>query len=461
MGAAFFGVALAAKDSRTFSVMRFNGKEIFNGRVDPIVNPGGTSPHEHTVFGGSGFGPDATGESLSQSKCTNAKLTGDKSNYWVPRVYFHDEANDTFEPVPVFYTNVYYFFDATDDDIKAFPRGLSILAGDTSTRTVPQTGGSANLDPKDGAINNVMWTCPRDNLDNPGWPVGSDGSTAGIQDPNNKGQGVGFPSADCNGFASPLRADIHFPSCYNPEVGLTNYKENMAWPSSKGASAGDRVNCPEGYIHVPHLFLEVYWDTTSFADRWSPSSGGEQPFVLANGDVTGYSLHADFLAAWDEDLLQNIIDNCNTAHAGMETCPGVEAFVNTEECECENAASFRTASASSISQLPGSNPLSGFKYGAAASSSSSPSNDTPVSNSSDEEDSDEVDIGEEGSDAAQPESPATLAPEPTKAAAVCVTRTKTVVETVTVYEDSVPTPAAKKQRRHMHKHAARHGARMS
>ena len=108
MGATMFGAALAAKDSRTFSVMRFNGKEIFNGRADPIVNPGATSPHEHTVFGGSAFGPDATGESLSQSKCTNAKLKGDKSAYWVPRLYFHDEAEGTFEPVPVFYTNIYY-----------------------------------------------------------------------------------------------------------------------------------------------------------------------------------------------------------------------------------------------------------------------------------------------------------------------------------------------------------------
>ncbi|CAI4217601.1 unnamed protein product [Parascedosporium putredinis] len=452
MGAAMFGAALAAKDSRTFSVMRFNGKEIFNGRADPIVNPGATSPHEHTVFGGSAFGPDATGESLSQSKCTNAKLKGDKSAYWVPRLYFHDEAEGTFEPVPVFYTNIYYFFDATDDDIKAFPKGLSILAGDASTRNVPQTGGSANLDPKDGEINNVMWTCPRSNLDSPGWVVGSDGSAAGIQDPNNKGQGVGFPSAKCDGYASPLRADIHFPSCYNPEVGLTNYKENMAWPSSKGTSGG-RVNCPEGYIHVPHLFMEVYWDTPSFSDRWTPKSDGEQPFVLSNGDVTGYSLHADFLAAWDEDLLQNIIDNCNTAHAGMETCPGVGSQVNTETCVAENSGLGASRK----------QPLSGFKYGAASAASSSSSssdnsaeNDVPVSNSSDE-DSEEVEIVEE-----QPQSPATTAaPVAVKPSPVCVTRTKTVVETVTVYEDAVPTPEAKKLRRHLHKHAARHGSHMN
>lgn len=105
-GAALLGAAYAAKDSQTFAVMRFNGPEIFNGRVDPIVNPGVESPHEHTVFGGSNFAVDSTGESLAQSSCTNSKIKGDKSAYWMPRVYFNDEGS--FEAVPVEYTNVYY-----------------------------------------------------------------------------------------------------------------------------------------------------------------------------------------------------------------------------------------------------------------------------------------------------------------------------------------------------------------
>lgn len=105
-GAALLGAAYAAKDSQTFAVMRFNGDEIFDGRVDPIVNPGVESPHVHTVFGGSNFAVDATGESMAQSSCTSAKVKGDKSAYWMPRVYFQDESG--FEPVPVLYTNVYY-----------------------------------------------------------------------------------------------------------------------------------------------------------------------------------------------------------------------------------------------------------------------------------------------------------------------------------------------------------------
>lgn len=76
--------------------------------MDPIVFPGQTSAHVHTVMGGSAFGLNSTGESLINSQCTNAMVYGDNSNYWFPSVYFHDETDDTFEPVEVFYVNVYY-----------------------------------------------------------------------------------------------------------------------------------------------------------------------------------------------------------------------------------------------------------------------------------------------------------------------------------------------------------------
>lgn len=98
--------AYALRDRQTFAVMRFNSPEIFNGRLDPIVSPGVESDHEHTVFGGSNFAADATGETLSKSRCTSAKIKSDKSAYWMPRIYFFNK--DGFDPVPVLYANVYY-----------------------------------------------------------------------------------------------------------------------------------------------------------------------------------------------------------------------------------------------------------------------------------------------------------------------------------------------------------------
>lgn len=170
------------------------------------------------------------------------------------------------------------------------------MSGNNSARTPPSTGGKSILDPAEGPIQPVQWTCPRTNYDILSYPANSDGMNGvGIADPNNKGAGAGFPDQNCDAFASPLRADIHFPSCYNPKADLRDYENNMAWPSSKGTTGG-KANCPEGWIHTPHIFYEVYWDTQAFKDEWTQGQG-KQPFILANGDRTGYSLHGDFVSS--------------------------------------------------------------------------------------------------------------------------------------------------------------------
>lgn len=63
----------------------------------------------------------------------------------------------------------------------------------------------------------------------------------------------------------------------------------MVFPSSKGT---------EGWIHVPHIFYEVYWNPALFANMRMQGKGS-QPFILANGDRTGYSLHGDFVSYHD------------------------------------------------------------------------------------------------------------------------------------------------------------------
>ncbi|KAL6869459.1 hypothetical protein ACO1O0_000785 [Amphichorda felina] len=354
--AALIGTA-AAKDDRTFAVLRFNNKALTKGRMDPIISPGQTSQHVHTVMGGSGFGKGATGDDLMNSQCSTAKIKGDNSAYWFPSLYFKDPNTGKFEDVGVDYVNVYYFFEATDDEIKAFPPGLQIVGGNAMTRTAPQSA-ETNLDPSKGEIMNVKWTCPRlgNEYNPPSWKANSDGTKSGMGDPINKGEGVGFPDVNCDGYGSPLRADIHMPSCYNPEAGLTNYKKNMAWPEDNGSG---KLNCPQGYIHLPHLFYEIYWDTPSFADRWT-GNAGQQPFVLSNGDVTGYSSHADFMAGWDEDLLQHIIDTCNAGTEGMDLCPGINGL-NEDDCTIPSEVDEKVEGV--LDALPGHLSLLGWSFG--------------------------------------------------------------------------------------------------
>ncbi|KAL6832587.1 COOH terminal WSC domain-containing protein [Trichoderma camerunense] len=357
--AAMAGIAAAAKDSRTFAVLRFTNKGLVTTRADPIVNPGVPSGHVHNVLGGSNFGFSSTGADLVKSNCSTALVKGDYSNYWYPILYFHDPKTGDFEYVDVYYTNVYYFFEATNDDIKAFPTGLQMLAGDSMSRTVPAAGGGDQLDPSKGPINNVQFTCPRTSYNPPSYPVGSDGSKAGMVDPNNQGAGVGFPDVTCDGMYSPLRMDLHFPSCYNPAAGLTNYKENMQFPTDAGDGKQD---CPPGWIHTPHIFFEVYFDTQPYQGRWTENQG-TQPFVLSNGDVTGYGAHADFMAGWDEDLLQHIIDTCDAGDSGMDQCPGLFYGLNSGDCTIAPLVNEQVTG--TLTKLPGNNPLSGFSYGAA------------------------------------------------------------------------------------------------
>jgi hypothetical protein len=286
---------IQAKESRTFAVNHFYGNgALVTGRMDPITNPGVAASHVHTIQGGSNFNLTMTDDALPSSNCTSSLVDADKSNYWTPSLYFQ-ASNGSFLSVPMFYMNVYYFFEATDDEIKPFPVGLRMLSGNKDLRTPPAGGASNVLDANAGVIQPVQWTCPRTSYNPPSYPASSDGlHGVGIQDPNNAGAGAGFPHVNCDGYASPLRADIHFPSCYNPAAGLSDYKNNMAWPSSKGTTGG-KTNCPDGWVHVPHIFYEVYWNTPLFEELWTPGMG-EQPFILSNGDRTGYSLHGDFVS---------------------------------------------------------------------------------------------------------------------------------------------------------------------
>lgn len=189
--------ARAAQNERTFAVLRFYGDgPMMQGRVDPIISPGKTSTHVHTIQGGSNFGISATGEDLMNSNCSSALIEGDNSAYWVPQLWFNDQSTGMVEPVSMYYMNVYYFFEPTDDDIKAFPVGLQMVSGNVSMRDCPNFGGLSQLDAGNSSgIQPLQWTCPRSEYSPASWSSASfsDGTKEGIQDPSNEQAGQGFP----------------------------------------------------------------------------------------------------------------------------------------------------------------------------------------------------------------------------------------------------------------------------
>lgn len=99
----------AAKDSMTFAVLHFKGNGFLTeGPMDPVVNPGATATHYHSIMGGSNFGTTIQGDELLNSDCTTTSIKNDKSNYWVPTLFFQDPKDSTFEKVDLYYMNVYY-----------------------------------------------------------------------------------------------------------------------------------------------------------------------------------------------------------------------------------------------------------------------------------------------------------------------------------------------------------------
>lgn len=127
----------------------------------------------------------------------------------------------------------------------------------------------------------------------------------------------------------------------------------MCWPEHNEENG--RMNCPEGTIHVPHLFLEAYFNVPPNAYR-----EGKQYLTLSNGDHTGYSIHADFMAGWDEVALQHIIDHCNNEHEGVHMCPGMNITMNWENCTIDSRIDENVDTPLRV--LPGDNPITGWGF---------------------------------------------------------------------------------------------------
>ena len=282
----------AGHNTRTHGVAMFWETPLITARMDPIISPGKLqSQHVHTVMGGNGFSVSMDDNAASASTCTGSLVQADKSNYWFPQLYFQDPKTQQFENVNLNSLRAYYFFEGTDDDIKPFPRGFRMVSGNPFARSNYYKTPFADHTAYDRSaeIQPVSWSCGR-----------TDGKLAYppgvVAQPGGSTQGPGFPNIKCNQVGAPLASYIHFPSCADLSVPFTDYANNTAWPTIHyGADGSQKQNCPAGYTHLPHIFFEIKWSTPDFANRWTEGVDA-QPFVLAQGDKTGFGGHADFVS---------------------------------------------------------------------------------------------------------------------------------------------------------------------
>lgn len=115
-----------------------------------------------------------------------------------------------------------------------------------------------------------------------------------------------------------VRAEIVFPSCWDGKnLDSDDHKSHVKFPTL----IQDGV-CPETHpVYFPIMFFETIWNTQDFKD----DSG---QFVFSNGDPTGYGYHADFIAAWDDGVQEQVRDSSQ--------CTGLSSSGEIGDCPVFN-----------------------------------------------------------------------------------------------------------------------------
>jgi hypothetical protein len=211
---------------------------------DPIVSPGRVGASHNHTF----FGNTATNASstpgLLRGGSTTCRVNADTAAYWVPTLFVNGRAVNPRGAIV-------YYIRRTRGPVQAFPAGLKVIAGDaTATRAQ-----GARV---------TYWLCGRL----------ASASLAGCP------EGFRF-----HGVALVVK----FPNCWNgTSLDSANHKSHLAY-SSDGA-------CPASHpVAVPALAIIVRY----------PALGAGPITLSSGGQLSG---HADFINAWDQDVLQRLVD---------------------------------------------------------------------------------------------------------------------------------------------------------
>jgi hypothetical protein len=162
----------------------------------------------------------------------------------------------------------------------------------------------------------------------------------------------GFPPGftQCGyGFAG----SIHFPHCWNgQDFDIDNPYAHMSYPVGDHPDSG---YCPASHPNVmPHIFIEFWFDVSIFNGLYSAS---DNPWVLSNGDATGYGFHADFINGWQTGILKNAMTNCNIGESGAPLSDCFDVWTDAERNACTMESVVPEVIDGWLEHLPGCNPV--------------------------------------------------------------------------------------------------------
>ena len=249
----------------TFSHMAFN---------DPIVYPGkqGAS-HLHTFFGNAAVDHASTQASIETTgKSTCSGGTSNRTGYWIPALI------DTKDGTPLKPDSIMIYYKTgyiEGDNVKPFPAGLRMIAGDMK---------SSSSQPA------IYWLCTT--------PTG-DAQTS-----------HGAIPANCP-VGNTITASINFPFCWDGvNLDSPDHKSHMSWNVWNNDTR--KTQCPTTHpVELPMITENIKYKVTEAGAtaRWRLASDNYDKTIPG-----GYSLHADWFNGWDPKVLETFVKNCLQAN---------------------------------------------------------------------------------------------------------------------------------------------------
>lgn len=233
-------------------------------QVDPIVSPGQPlSAHLHDFFGNKNVTADSTPDTL-RGLSTTCKVADDTAGYWAPTA-IRTDTGQLIVPNKVFA----YYFGIPNHATEHFPAGLEVVAGDS--HATAELGKSV-----------VAFSC------------GNGGSH------HSPVRSYPYDCTAANGVTGTdgVVAIVKFPWCWDG-VGLGTADMTYGDPKT-----GD---CPEGFPHVlPQVQQHIHYG--------NGTAGFQQGSVLSYSSGPYYTLHADWMNAWNQARLDALVDGCTAIH---------------------------------------------------------------------------------------------------------------------------------------------------